>query len=113
MDDTRDDAKVPGSPALVAHTMLYPHLQRSTRTLAPSSVSNTSTFSNSSRNLPWKGRNITFPGTPYVAGVVETSQELQLFELNRIYRSSHFGLLAVRHTRQDGVQFLRITVDHK
>ena len=62
---------------------------------------------------PWKYRNHCSTGVEFAGPAAETPNDLLPFQFKGIWRSSHFGLLAVRFSREHRYEFLRIVFDQE
>ena len=62
---------------------------------------------------PWKYSNYNSKGAELAGAAAEPPEELLPFEFTQICRSNHFGLLAVRYSREHAYEFFRVVLDEQ
>ncbi len=60
---------------------------------------------------PWQFRNFSVSGQRFAGDANEPPKELVPFECKGIFRSNHFGLIAVRYSMQRGCEWFRLVFD--
>jgi len=62
---------------------------------------------------PWQSRNFSTSGQQFAGDANEPRKELVPFECKGIFRSNHFGLIAVRYSMQRGYEWFRLVFDER